>query len=74
MKRLFFATIMLLAFIACDEDRVVGWEDYVIWDISPIEFRILVLDENGNIAKAGDITVALKANPEVKDTLTVAIA
>jgi hypothetical protein len=33
-----------------------------------------VLDENGNIAQAGDITVALKANPEVKDTLTVAIA
>ena len=32
-----------------------------------------VLDEDGNIAKAGDITVALKANPEVKDTLTVAI-
>ena len=48
MKRLLFATIMLLAFIACDEDEVVGWEDYVIWDISPIEFRILVLDENGN--------------------------
>lgn len=48
MRRLLFATIMLLAFFACDEDEVVGWEDYVIWDISPIEFRILVLDENGN--------------------------
>ena len=48
MKRLLFATIMLLAFFACDEDEVVGWKDDVRWDISPIEFRILVLDENGN--------------------------
>lgn len=33
-----------------------------------------VLDEDGNIAKSGAITVALKANAEVKDTLNITVA